>query len=768
MLHQFKKLFTSKQLVKGNFGIEREGLRVLENGDLSYTHHPKVFGDKVLNPFITTDFSESQLECITPVLNTAKEVFNYSNILYDICALEIGDEYIWPQSMPCIISKDKDIPIAEYSNSESGDVARKYRENLLKKYGHKVQLISGIHYNFSFSEEIIKKLYEDSNSSLSYRLYKDNIYLKIARNYTRYRWLLIYLTGSTSVVQGTYDKDSCNYCKKVNEQTYSINGAISFRNSEIGYKNSVDLFPSYESTEEYIKSINKFISDGTIESHKELYSSVRLKAKDNINFFNSLDNEGINYLEYRSIDINPFVKGGIAKEDLEFIHIFNLFLLFKSESNYEMWQEEAQGNQMTIAKYGLNDIQLNRDGIKVSKKEWALQILEEVKAINNELNLDKETIIDLMISKINNPKLTYASRILEKVSKEGYVGAHIELAKKYKESAYNNRYKLEGFEDLELSTQILMKESLKRGIEFEILDRSENFISLKRGNKIEYVMQATKTSKDNYITVLAMENKVVTKKILAKNGIRVPKGEEYNSIDDAIDKAYNYVGLPIVIKPKSTNFGLGINIFPSGGNKEDIIQGFKNAFKHDSTVLIEEFIKGKEYRFLVVGDQVLGILHRVPANVIGDGVKTISELVHIKNQDPLRGVGYRTPLEKIKLDENAELFLKQLGLTFDYIPKKDEIVYLRENSNISTGGDSIDYTDDIKDRFKKIAVDSSKAIGANICGVDMMIEDYTDENSEYGIIELNFNPAIHIHSFPYKGVERKIAEKILKLLELID
>lgn len=767
MLKQFKKLFTSKEILKGNFGIEREGLRVLENGDLSYTPHPKVFGDKVLNPFITTDFSESQLECITPVLNTTREVFNYTNILYDICALEVGDEYIWPESMPCIISKDKDIPISEYGDSKKGAEARLYRENLLDKYGHKVQLISGIHYNFSFSEEMILKLYKNSNSSLSYRFYKDEIYLKIARNYLRYRWILIYLTGSTSIVQGSYDKDTCKYCKEVSKDTYSIDGAVSFRNSEVGYKNTIDLFPSYKSTDEYISSIKNFIKDGTIESHKEIYNAVRLKARDNVNFFDSLEKDGVDYLEYRSIDINPFIKGGIALEDLDFIQIFNLFLLFEGESNYDKWQEEAQENQMTIAKYGLNDIKLIKDGTKISKNKWALEIFEKISGICTMLNLNKDATIELMKNRFINPKSTYSYKIMEKVSKEGYVEAHIDLAKKYKDNAWKNRYKLEGFEDLELSTQILIKESIKRGIAFEILDRSDNFISLKRGNKLEYVMQATKTSKDNYITVLAMENKVVTKKILDNSGIRVPVGEEFNSLNEALHKIDNYIGLPIVIKPKSTNFGIGINIFPKGGDKEDIIQGFKNAFKHDNTVLIEEFIKGKEYRFLVVGDKVLGILHRVPANVIGDGLKSIRELVEVKNQDPLRGVGYKTPLEKINLDENAELFLKQSGLNFDYIPKKDEIVYLRENSNISTGGDSIDYTDDIKDRFKDIAVESSKAIGANICGVDMIIEDYTDKDSKYGIIELNFNPAIHIHSFPYKGVERKIAEKILEILELI-
>ena len=106
-------------------------------------------------------------------------------------------------------------------------------------------------------------------------------------------------------------------------------------------------------------------------------------------------------------------------------------------------------------------------------------------------------------------------------------------------------------------------------------------------------------------------------------------------------------------------------------------------------------------------------------------------------------------------------------MDFDYIPKKDEVVYLRENSNISTGGDSIDYTDLIPEKFKEIAIKAARAAKAKICGVDMMLEDYKSEDSPYAIIEINFNPAIHIHSYPYKGTERNIAKEVLKLLNLI-
>ncbi|MGL5381250.1 bifunctional glutamate--cysteine ligase GshA/glutathione synthetase GshB [Clostridium sp.] len=766
MLKVLKTFGDSKFLLEGKFGIERESLRVNSNGKLSLKPHPDSFGGKLSNPYITTDFSESQVELITPTFNTIDETYKFLNALYDIVALGIEDEYLWPQSMPCDIPENDRIPIAEFCECKVGSEARAYREKLLKKYGGKKQLISGIHYNFSFNEIIINKLYKESNTDESYKEFRNNVYLKVVRNYLKYRWLLIYLLGGAAIIHESYDAECASKLDKVSEGSFSNIGAISYRNSECGYKNKIDLFPDYNSVKGYVESVNEFVREGLIDSHKELYSQIRLKAYDNNKFLQSLLDDGINYLEIRSIDINPFSKTGISLEDLNFINIFTLFLLVEEEDNYDKWQEEALYNQNLIARYGEEEIILKRHGKIVDKNEWAIEILNKIKAINDELNLGKEEIIDNMIEKVVNPNLTYAHRIKEIVKEEGYVETYIGLAKEYKKQAYENRFKLQGYEDLELSTQILMKEAIKRGVKVEVLDREDNFISLKARGKVEYVKQATKTSKDNYVTVLVMENKVVTKAVLKEKDIKVPSGDEFTSIEEAKVNLIKYANKPVVIKPKSTNFGIGISIFPNGANEEDLIKGFEIAFENDKTVLIEEFIKGKEYRFLVVGDEVLGILHRVPANVIGNGNFTIRELVEEKNKSSLRGKGYKTPLEKIQLDKSAELFLKQVNKDFDYIPAKDEVVYLRENSNISTGGDSVDYTDDIPEKFKKIAVEASKAAGAVICGVDMILEDYNDINSNYAIIELNFNPAIHIHSYPYKGKERNIAEKILTLLDM--
>ena len=319
---------------------------------------------------------------------------------------------------------------------------------------------------------------------------------------------------------------------------------------------------------------------------------------------------------------------------------------------------------------------------------------------------------------------------------------------------------------LELSTAMLIDAARQRGIEVEILDADDNFIRLKKDDHIEYVKQATRTSADTYIAPLIMENKAVTKLILRENDISVPAGIMVKSVDEAVGKFAAFRGQDIVIKPKSSNFGIGIVILKKLQSATDYRDAVEQAFRHDVSVLIETFVPGREYRFLVIGDAVAGILHRVPANVVGDGVYTIEALVAIKNQDPLRGKGYVTPLEKIRLEQTEISFLQEQHKTILTIPQKGETVYLRENSNISTGGDSIDFTDAIGADYKAIAVAAAKAVGARICGADMIIQDIKKpaDRDNYSIIELNFNPALHIHNYPYQGENRHVDDMILNLL----
>ena len=327
-----------------------------------------------------------------------------------------------------------------------------------------------------------------------------------------------------------------------------------------------------------------------------------------------------------------------------------------------------------------------------------------------------------------------------------------------------NEFALPGYEDLEISTQIIIRDAQVRGIEVTVLDRKNNFIKLVKDDHTEYVKQATKTSKDSYVSFLTMENKSVSKIVLADGGLRVPEGQTFDDPKDALKYAESAPWEKMVIKPATTNFGIGIAIAEKSNGPSMMEFGISNAFALSDTILVEEFIEGAEFRFLVIDFETVAICQRIPANVCGDGLSNIKELVAEKNADPRRGIGYRTPLERIELGE-TELDVLKSDYDFDgnSIPDKDQTVLLRKNSNISTGGDSIDVTDDVHSSYKKIAERAAKLVDASICGVDIILPRPTEEE-KYSILELNFNPVLYIHNYPYQGQNRQVGKKILDLL----
>lgn len=735
-------------------------------GRLALTPHPKAFGNKLENPYIQTDFSESQVEMVTPSFDSIEETYNFLEALQDIVSLELNEEYLWPSSNPPMLPNDKDIPIAKMGNP----VEDEYRHQLADKYGRKRQLLSGIHYNFSFDEQFLKKLHDIADPQKSFKDFKDATYLKIARNLLRYRWLLIYLTGASPVFDKTYMEQCVARGESDDEKSFYYLNMNSLRNSECGYRNEKPLYVSFDSLTEYVHDLQALIESEELLSVKEFYSPVRVKTARGKHPLEELLQDGIAYLELRFIDLNPLYKIGISKESMTFIHLFILYMLLKEDEPFGV-EDQKMAN--------LNHDQLIMEGIKGCLHDYgdscgtmeqkALICMQEMQDMIQLLNPEDKQISNVLNGakdKILNPDQSFAGIVKSEVQQSSFIKYHLNKAKQYAKESLANGYRFVGYEDLELSTQLLLKAAVKRGIKFQLLDREENFVVLTKGDHKEYVKQATKTSLDSYSTVLIMENKIVTKEVLKQQGIRVPSGEAFGDLEAAMNAYGTYRNKRIVIKPKSTNFGLGITIFTDDFSKEDYQKAFEIAFEHDRTVLLEEFMTGKEYRFLVMGDEVVGVLHRVPANVVGDGVHTIEELVHEKNKDPLRGRGYKTPLEKIQIGEAEEMFLKNHTMTWSDIPPLNEIIYLRENSNISTGGDSLDFTDEIPGSYKDLAIQSAKAAGATICGVDMMIDDIRQEakGTNYSIIEINFNPAIHIHCYPFKGKNRQADERILDLL----
>ncbi|MPQ46827.1 bifunctional glutamate--cysteine ligase GshA/glutathione synthetase GshB [Marinifilum sp. N1E240] len=748
-------------IINGKFGIEKENVRVDGEGKMADTPHPGILGDKFRHPYITTDFSESQVEMITPPLHSIAEVHGFLETLNDVISENLHDELLWPQSLPPLLPEEDQIPIARFG--EEGAHKEKYREELANRYGKERQMLSGIHFNFSLSGRLERKLRKATKWNGDLESFREAAYLKMVRNFMRYRWFLVCLFGESPEADPSLKLKSLKTGEKMK---MGCRKAVSIRTSSAGYRNAEEYFVDFNSLKEYKESMKSLLDSGKLIVDEELYLPIRLKFIP--------ESDVLSHVEVRILDLDPFEKSGVSKNRLYFMHLFMLYCLFKSEENRYNPEEQkiAAKNHDWVACSGMKEDLLlkNFEGEATKIDVMLSSLLSDIKEFIHTSGIgDNEAYMAAyheVGEMVQNPELRASFKVKQKIEEEGFINFHLNLAKKYKEESEMSGFRFHGFEDLELSSQLLMKAALRRGVEFRILDRSENFISLHRGDKTEYVMQATRTSLDNYSSVLMMENKLVTKKILEKADIRVPGGLDYRDAKQARSDFDLFEGKGIVIKPKSTNFGLGITILKENNDQEVYKRAVDIAFEHDNSILIEEFVAGKEYRFFVIDEKVTGILHRVPANVKGDGVSTIKDLVSEKNKDSLRGRGYRTPLEKIRLEEAEEMFLKDQDLNFDSVPEKDQIVFLRENSNISTGGDSLDFTDDIHPSYKEIASKSAKALGVRITGLDMMIEDLSKPATKdnYAIIEMNFNPAIHIHCYPYQGKNRRLNEKILDAL----
>ena len=442
---------SSDEILSGSFGIEWESLRAKGDGELSLTPHPEVFGDKLTNPLVTTDFSESQIEIITPTFDTIDEAFDTFSLISDIVNSSLKeDEYLWFQSIPCILPYCDKIPIAKYS--EDGESSQKYREDLAKKYGVKKQMISGVHFNFSFSEDLLKKVQAIYGNDLDFKEFKNNVYLRVARNYLRYCWLIIYLTGCSIGSHKTFSNDCIHLMDAQDDygSYYSTKGP-SFRNASCGYKNLIELYPSYNSIDEFTRDIEGFIDDGDLSQAKELYTQIRLKPKNPKDLLNSLKNDGIEYIEVRTLDINPFYKCGLVKHDMKFLHLFLIYMLIKDESDYADWQKEAKINEENVAeKAYVESMRLLKDGEEVTLKEWASDIINEMYGMCEVFGISESHTLDLMLNRVSNPDLTYGKRLLKLIKENGYINTHSILSKNNQKTSINNLHNIDADKQEEL------------------------------------------------------------------------------------------------------------------------------------------------------------------------------------------------------------------------------------------------------------------------------------------------------------------------------
>lgn len=732
---------------QARFGIEREGQRVDLAGNLAKTDHPAIFGDRSYHPYIQTDFSETQTEMITPVTDSIPELFQYLAAVYDVTARSIPkEEMIWPLSMPpALPEKDEEIIIAKLKNFE--DVL--YRRYLAKEYGKRKQMVSGIHFNFEFGDELLRTLFSHQEEFQDFSEFKTELYLKTARNFMRYRWMITYLFGASPMSEKNYFLDESHPQEPVR----------SIRNSALGYTNHPNVKVSYASMKQYLADIERMIEEGKLSEEKEFYTPLRFRGGKKVA---DLATTGVRYIELRNIDLNPYARLGINPEQVRFLQLFLMYMLWTEEKeDCDQWVAEGTTRN--------NKVALEQPSDQTEFHQEGREILEGMKQMLVELDwLDSLYLVEEALTQMDHPEQTLAAKLYQEAQLSSQQEVAVALGHQYYKESHERPYQLAGFREMELSTQIFMFDAIQKGVQVKVLDESDQFLRLQFQDHVEYVKNANMTSKDSYIVPLIMENKTVTKKVLKEAGFRVPGGAEFSSMEEAVKAYPRFAEQAFVIKPKSTNYGLGITIFKEGASLEDYQAGLAIAFREDSSVLVEEFMPGTEYRFFVIDGEVQAIMLRVPANVIGDGIRTVKELVEEKNSDPLRGTNHRAPLELIQLGELEQLMLKEQGLTIESVPQANQIVYLRENSNISTGGDSIDMTDEFSEAYKKIAVSAVEALGAKISGIDLIIPDKeidpTTDKKAYGIIEANFNPAMHMHVYSFAGKGRRLTMNVLKLL----
>ncbi|WP_019774536.1 bifunctional glutamate--cysteine ligase GshA/glutathione synthetase GshB, partial [Streptococcus sobrinus] len=324
---------SSLPILQGTFGLEHESLRIdRQSQRLSKREHPKALGSRNFHPYIQTDYSEAQIELITPIASSTKEARRFLTGIADVAgrSLDKGD-YLWPLSMPPKVSEDE-IVIARLED----DFERHYRQHLAKVYGKRLQTISGIHYNYGLGQDLLNQLFKLSGYK-NLATFKNDLYLKLAQNFIKYRWILTYLYGASPLAETGFGEQDLD--KPVR----------SIRNSSLGYVNHESVKVSYSSLEQYVADIEACVADGRLIAEKEFYSPVRLRGAKRSRDYLS---QGITYLEFRCFDIDPFDQQGIAQETLDTVHLLALALLWldgPQTVNQELQSAEELNEQVARA-----------------------------------------------------------------------------------------------------------------------------------------------------------------------------------------------------------------------------------------------------------------------------------------------------------------------------------------------------------------------------------------------------------------------------------
>jgi cyanophycin synthetase len=311
------------------------------------------------------------------------------------------------------------------------------------------------------------------------------------------------------------------------------------------------------------------------------------------------------------------------------------------------------------------------------------------------------------------------------------------------------------------STAALVKAAEARDIPYLRLN-SFSLVQFGHG-RLQKRIQATVTSETRHIAVEIASDKEETNRILSDLGLPVPRQMTVKDEESAV-RAARKLGHPVVLKPLDANHGRGVSIHLN--DDEAIRTAFRQAQEHSRTVIVETFITGFDHRMLVVDGELVAVAKRVPGHVVGDGVRSIEQLVEAVNADPRRGIGHEKVLTRLEFDHQAERLLAKKGYTRHSVPPADEVVYLRSTGNLSTGGTSVDVTDLVHPDNREMAIRAAKAIGLDVAGIDFLCSDIAQSYrvTRGAICEINAAPGFRMHVAPSEGQPRDAAGPVMDML----
>ncbi len=433
-------------------GVEKESLRVNEDSRLASTVHPAPLGSALTHSWITTDYAEALMEFITPVGTDAEETLTIMADIHRHVYRHLGKELLWPASMPCTIEMEDDIKLAYYGKSNVGKMKRIYRQGLKNRYGSMMQTIAGVHYNFSMPARFWPVWQQIKGDQQPLQDLISGSYLGLIRNFLRLGWLIPYLFGASPAVDASFIKNARRKLplKSIGRASHYLPNATSLRMSRLGYNtdeqdnlainyNSLLGFVSglHQATNQSnpvfekigVKRHGKFqqLNANTLQQEAELYAPIRPKrvTKSGEKLSNALQTRGIEYVEVRSLDVNPYTETGIDLAQMHFLDVFLTFCLLKESPDLSLQQQRAaKKNLDKVATCGRDlSLELLDNETPRSLENWAEEIFSDLTEVAHLLDKSNQgekfqEALSCQHQKLRNPGLTPSARILKDMKEQ--------------------------------------------------------------------------------------------------------------------------------------------------------------------------------------------------------------------------------------------------------------------------------------------------------------------------------------------------------------